>query len=124
MFSANNNVGWSREGAAKCDTALINTGSDYLWYIGGRHETLKHQSCGKPVEFSHLQNCNRPEMHGHKRKAESPLCQNTMDEHVLALSNATSNTYMKLESWKSIRNVLDKLTSSYTSSIPYTISAP
>ena len=69
------------------------------------------RSCQLPVELSHLQNYNCPEKHGHKRKVGIPISRDTLLVHILALGNATSNSYMKSESWKSIRIVLENLTS-------------
>ena len=80
-----------------------------MWYIDGHHETLSRQGCGVPVELRHLQNYNKPELHGHKHKGCVVLCKETLPQHVMSLNSALAHAYMQSECWRCIRSVLEKL---------------
>ena len=94
---------------SKYGPSLINTVGDCMWYIDGDHETLGRQGCGVPVELNHLQNYNKPELHGHKRKCGISSCTETLHRHVLTLNGTLAHAYMQSKSWKRIRTVLEKL---------------
>ena len=108
-FLSVNGVGWSRDSVEKYGPSLIDTISNCMWYIDGHHETLSRQGCGVPAELQHLQNYNKPEQHGHKRKSETSLSSQTLRTHALAISSALAHAYMQKESWTVIRLVLEKL---------------
>ena len=110
-FLVKNSVGWSEDALKKYGSSLINVVSDTLWYIDGHHETLKRQGCSIPVEFSHFQNFNTPESHGHKRKASGNLSSTNLHVYILQLSNVVACAYMRSLQWESVRVVIEKLLS-------------
>ena len=108
-FLALNNVGWSADCVSKYGPSFINTVSDCMWYIDEHHESLSRQVCGVPVGLRHLQNYNKPELHGHKRKGWVVLCKETLRQYVISLNSALAHAYMQSESWRCIRSILEKL---------------
>ena len=108
-WHSKNKVGWEPGSVEGSGWAFVNTVSDVMWDLDGKHESLAARAHGVPQELGHLQGYNCPEKHRHKRKHPGSLSCDMLAEHSGALLNLTQMGYMKAEKWTGIRAVLLKL---------------
>ena len=106
---AKNELGWEVESAKRVGQMFVNTLGDALWYIDGNAKTLRDRSLGIPTQLEQFQGYKEPEKHKHRITTVDSMKADSLLTHSTALFNLTASSYMKLNRWKSVREMLLRL---------------
>ena len=104
-----NKLGWSKQYAESLGKDFVNDLSSALWYLDGKHTTLKDRSLAVPDTFAQFQGYNKPE--SYKKKKIDPLdfSVNEISRVTSSLLNQTSKSYMKSLQWRGVCEAMLRL---------------
>lgn len=85
---------------------------DALWYVDGHHHTLRESGNPVPPNMAKFMGYNKPELSKHRKRKSSNLDVQSLKYHASSLRGFLLSSWMKDDSWKTMREDVMKLSSS------------
>ena len=84
--------------------------TDALWYFDGHQHTLREAGYPVPDYFREFSGYNRPELSKHRKRTAQNMESSTIRHHAFTLKEFLMSSWIKGDSWKSMKTSITELT--------------
>eukprot|EP00117_Sycon_ciliatum_P025894 scpid75942/ scgid21385/ len=112
-FLSKNSLGWDHAHAESSGINFVGTLADALWYVDGNHHTLASRGCAVPAMFSHFTGYNKPEDRKKRKRDHTNILRCDLESLSASLFFLAGCSYMKHQSWKSVREAVLKMADNF-----------